>query len=223
LASHKQIVFDWGGVGSTNSVEVDGQIVVLESAPALTGSAVISNQYGDLDLESVWLVNYDSFRHTDLRSSSSPGIKGLVQFLQKYIKHFSANPRYRFVELKAGEYDYVPETAKKTQSKAIKWNQEQVARGWRWVQSKNGKREKLTLAEALASESRVKVDWVAWDTVQDPVASSLGISESWIEASVLLQIGGRSGGDSPVLGIAREDHLPSKGATGAHDPAKGGG
>ncbi len=191
--------------------------VLVHHLPAISGSALNKKKPfpADLDLELTLLVQHsdfqmDSFYHSDSLTT---------QILKKHLQMMVRDGREKgliFSDLKAGEFDYVPESSLDTMSKAIKWTQEEVLEGKKKILNSKGEEIELDLAQALSQESRVKLDWIIEIENNPDFIEKTGLQTRTIEVSILVLMAGQRGKNSPVLKVARETVFPAVGATGAH-------
>lgn len=218
IERHRSIVLELGDGLDVFKTTIDGQLVIINPVPALSGSAVRTEKFGDLDIETTLIVQYPGFREQDLHDPKSLAGRALALYFQEYIRKVRVqNPKYTLTDFKAGEYDRVPdnEAARKTKSRAIKWSLEELEAGFKIIQ-KNGQSVTLNLADALTSESRIKLDWSSPGLAHQFITEATGITYQDIDANITYNIAGREGNGTPILSVAHKNHFPETGATGGH-------
>jgi hypothetical protein len=106
---------------SLRTYTIDGVQVTLELASSLVGSGRLTREFSDLDTELTILVKYNGFTTADFKDPESIYTKALEKFFGEYLND-TQKQGFVFSEAKAGEYDFVPPSAKASQSRAIKWS-----------------------------------------------------------------------------------------------------
>jgi 2'-5' RNA ligase len=221
IGQHKDIVVKLGAGEKKFVIEIDGETVTITTAPALSGSAVQSNDFGDIDIESVVSVNYRTFREPHLHQSNSIAARALAKFFQHYVSTVRSESGYFLTDFKSGEHDHVPAAAQKTHSRAVKWTEQEILEGRKIIETKSGKPRVITLEEALVSETRTKIDWAVDGPTNSSVEAATGVHKRMVDANVLFLLAGSRGNNSPVMRVAYEDHIPEVGATGGHVRMRG--
>ncbi|MCB0414471.1 MAG: hypothetical protein KDD50_09065, partial [Bdellovibrionales bacterium] len=226
LGELKDVIFDFSLVNGKDKLYYDlpgkSDSAVVEIAPALTGSALLHKNYSDLDAEITLVVRSRDFKIEDFYDPQSDTVNTVVQYLKDSIQT-NLEKGYKFSDFKAGEYDFIPSAAQETKSKAIKWSYEEIMEGFKMVPQghEKGPLKRLTLEEAIATQSRIKVDWVAKIETTSTILESTGIKERHIEVSVLFMLAGAKLNGTPVLKINNQTQFPAAGATGAYIGTKG--
>ena len=215
---HKDMVLQITASGTVFTTQIGRQRVTVTSTPALSGSAVQSDNYGDVDIETVIMVQYDTFTESHLHDRGSVAARALAQYMKFYVQHVLSDGRYSVTDFKSGELDHVPDndSARRTKSRAIKWSVAELLAGHKSISMADGSSRVITLEESLVSESRTKIDWRLRGPTLPFVAEATGILEQDIDANILIQFAGQRGGNTPVLRVAQETSVPEVGATGAH-------
>jgi 2'-5' RNA ligase len=199
-------------LGSVRKYVIDGEEVTIQLASSLVGSGRLTRNFSDLDTELTIVVGYKSFLQSDFYDPESRFARAYEMFIKEYVDQVSSSG-FLFTDMKAGEYDYVPEFALATQSKAIKWAYTDIKAGIRSIMNRAGQAQTLTLRTALTQDSRVKIDWVFKMATPPEVR---GLSDRYVEASVVFNVAGRKGNNNPVAYLSQADLFPANNATGAH-------
>lgn len=199
--------------------QVRGKPVTIRLAPMLAGSAVHTTDFTDIDSELLVVVQYEGFKERHLHEPGSIAIEALVRFVQE-ITLQNMRTGFQWSDFKSGEYAEVPPGAEDTKSRAIKWSAEEVIAGQKVITDSRGRR-KISLQQALASESRTKWDWLIQLRTPTELRTNTRLTQRLAEISVLMVLGGQNGSDTPVLRVARENHFPAQGATGPHVGVEG--
>lgn len=188
----------------------------IEEALGISGSAVEKTLYGDLDMEMSLVVQGADVKESDLHDPNSKALKALAKYMQAQVRRLSSLG-FTFADFKAGEYDHIPNDpkAQKTKSRAIKWSDSEILKGFKWVIANNQK-TKLTLEQALSEEARVKMDWYGVIDTAPEVATTTGIKKRYVEFSTLFLFGARQGENSAVLKLPHKRVTPEVGASGGH-------
>jgi 2'-5' RNA ligase len=200
---------------SVREIPIEGRTARVETAVALGGSAVTKPIFGDIDGELVVSIATPQFRRADFRNAQSDWAKAFVGFIQAHISENLAAGRI-FSDFKAGEYDLVPEEAMETKSRAIKWSVDEIMAAGKYIRTRDGAGRWISLEEAVTSESRIKVDWIAKVRTPAIVNQVVGMPERYSEISLLIHPAGRRGSDPAILRLGSETVIPERGATGAN-------
>ncbi|MEZ4871821.1 MAG: 2'-5' RNA ligase family protein [Bdellovibrionales bacterium] len=220
----KDIVFDFTlPFGKDQySVSFAGETGVVKLSPGLIGSSLISRHFSDLDAEVTLISESRGFRHEDFYNPDSVAVRSVENFVRQVISS-NLEKGYIFSDFKAGEYDFIPSAADTTKSRAIKWELSDIVQGFKMIPQGHeyGPLRKISFREALASQSRIKFDWVAKINTEPEFAKKTGIQERYIELTVMVMLAGKRPGGTPVLKINNETQFPALGATGAHMGVEG--
>ncbi len=195
---------------------IDGVEVSLELASSLVGSGRLTREFSDLDTELTILVKYNGFTTADFKDPDSIYNKALEKFFGEYLNE-TQRLGFVFSELKAGEYDFVPQAARASQSRAIKWTLTDFFAGSRNISTPSaGQQRSLTFRQALTSDSRVKFDWI-FKLQSDPKWTQLfGLTDRYVEGSVVINFAGQRGTNTPVPFMSARTAFPEINATGGH-------
>lgn len=219
VASLKGIIFGLTGASSGDQPLVvntsEAQVKVHQSI-GLVGSAARTDFFSDLDLETSIITEYDGFTPDDFHRSNSPAIAAVAAYIQTRLKE-SVAKGYEFSEAKLGEYDYVPQAAKSTHSRAVKWSFAEIQRGYKdYIHEISGKKVRLSLEEALTSESRLKLDFFLKVPNTAAIKELTGKDSRHIESSMILFLAGMRPKSPPLLRVSKQTIFPEPGATGGH-------
>ena len=216
---HRDLVLSLSGALSSRNLHG----VQVSAHPALAGSAVISDDFVDLDIDTVVLTQEPDFREADFHNPTSKSVRALAQFIQGYVREIIQEGRAAFSDFKAGEYNQVPNDprAQETRSRSIKWTLDELLAGEKTVIEADGTSRNMTLEEAIASESRVKIDWIVEGDAPPSIRELMGIERRFYDVTVVFRFAGKRGSGPPIMRIAREDYVPEEGATGGYVAMKG--
>lgn len=205
--------------GKKFKYKIDGVPVEIEIAVGVTGSSTISEYYSDLDFELWLVVKHEKFSMSDFSDPQSITIKAVHRAFTDLTNNMIASGMI-FSEVKAGEYDQPLPGSRRTKSRGIKWTAEEVSVGWKQEESDladqtSGSRT-ISFSEALADNSRLKIDFIQKVPMHPSVAKATGLKHRYAETSLLIELAGQRGNNTPVLRIANENRFPEIGATGGH-------
>jgi len=197
--------------------DIEGTRVVIETASSLVGSARQKRLFSDVDAELTMVVRYEGFKEADFHNPESIFAKAVEKHVIGYVQDGEASGMI-FSEAKSGSLDHVSPEAHLTKSTAVKWRKEDLLKGEQRVYSEtHGKHVTMTLREGLTSHSRLKFDWFTRIGVPQEMQDKFGgMTTRVVEGSVMLNLAGQSGGNSPVPFISQVDSFPDLGATGGH-------
>lgn len=197
--------------------DIEGTHVVIETASSLVGSARQKRLFSDVDAELTLVVRYEGFSEADFHNPSSIFAKAVEKHVMNYVQDGEARGMI-FSEAKSGSLDHVSPESHATKSTAVKWRWADLLKGEQRVYSEvQGKDVVMTLRDGLTSHSRLKFDWFTRIGVPQEMQDKFGgMKTRVVEGSVMLNLAGQNGGNSPVPFISQVDSFPDLGATGGH-------